>query len=115
MQEGLRRTPVGGALRPLGADDDLVSVVVNSGAGSKVDFYQERNVGYRVELDDDGSASAELELTLRNHAPTSGQPPYVIGPFRPEGCGCRAHPAEPRGGRERRVGQRLLRLRLHPG
>jgi len=86
MQEGLRRTPAGGALRPLGADDDLVSVVVNSGAGSKVDFYQERNVGYRVELDDDGSASAEFELTLRNHAPTSGQPPYVIGPFRPEGA-----------------------------
>ena len=46
MQEGLRRTPVGGALRPLGADDDLVSVVVNSGAGSKVDFYQERNIRY---------------------------------------------------------------------
>ena len=86
MQEGLRRTPVGGALRPLGADDDLVSVVVNSGAGSKVDFYQERNVGYRVDLDDDGSAAAEFELTLRNHAPTSGQPPYVIGPFRPEGA-----------------------------
>ena len=83
MQEGLRRTPVGGALRPLGADDDLVSVVVNSGAGSKVDFYQERNIRYAVELDDEGSGAAELELTLRNHAPTSGQPPYVIGPFRP--------------------------------
>ena len=85
MQEALRRTPVGGALRPLGADDDLVSVVVNSGAGSKVDFYQERSIRYAVELDDEGSGAAALELTLRNHAPTSGQPPYVIGPFRPQG------------------------------
>ena len=84
MQDGLRRTPVGGALRPLGADDDLVSVVVNSGAGSKVDFYQERNIRYDVELDDEGSGAGELELTLRNHAPTSGQPPYVIGPFPPD-------------------------------
>ena len=30
-----------------------------------------------------GSAAGELELTLRNHAPTSGEPPYVIGPFPP--------------------------------
>jgi hypothetical protein len=82
MQEGLRATPVGGALRPAGADDDLLSVVVNSGAGSKVDFYQEREVSYAVELEDDGSATADFELTLRNHAPTSGEPRYVIGPFR---------------------------------
>ncbi|HEX6581271.1 MAG TPA: DUF4012 domain-containing protein [Actinomycetota bacterium] len=87
MQQGLRATPVGGALRPRGADDDLLSVVVNSAAGSKVDFYQERNVSYAVRLDDDGSAAAEFELTLRNDAPTSGQPPYVIGPFRSENAG----------------------------
>ena len=87
MQEGLRATPVGGALRPRGADDDLLSVVVNSAAGSKVDFYQERNLSYAVRLDDDGSAAAEFELTLRNDAPTSGQPPYVIGPFRSENAG----------------------------
>ncbi|MGA9159282.1 MAG: DUF4012 domain-containing protein, partial [Actinomycetota bacterium] len=84
MQEGLQRTPVGGTLRPFRADDDLVSAVVNSGAGSKVDFYQERRLRYEVELADDGSAAARFDLTLANHAPTSGQPPYVIGPFRPE-------------------------------
>jgi Protein of unknown function (DUF4012) len=87
MQEGLAATPIGGALRPPLADDDLVSVVVNSGAGSKVDFYQQREVAYAIELHDDGSARAELDLTLANHAPTSGQPPYVIGPFPQVGFG----------------------------
>jgi Protein of unknown function (DUF4012) len=87
MQQGLAGTPVAGALRPLGADDDLVSVVVNSAAGSKVDFYQERSVRYDVELSEDGSAAATLDLTLRNDAPVSGQPPYVIGPSRSLGRG----------------------------
>jgi hypothetical protein len=86
-QEGLIATPVGGALRPPGADDDLVSVVVNSAAGSKVDFYQGRSIRYDVELSEDGSAAATLDLTLRNDAPASGQPPYVIGPFRSLGQG----------------------------
>jgi hypothetical protein len=87
MQRGLIATPVAGALRPPGADDELVSVVVNSGAGSKVDFYQERSIRYDVELSEDGSAAATLDLTLRNDAPVSGQPPYVIGPFRSLGEG----------------------------
>jgi Protein of unknown function (DUF4012) len=87
VQRGLLATPVGGALQPPGADDDLVSVVVNSAAGSKVDFYQERSIAYDVELSEDGSASATLDLTLRNEAPVSGQPPYVIGPFRSLGEG----------------------------
>jgi Protein of unknown function (DUF4012) len=81
MQEGLRRTPVGAALRLEGGTKNFMSVVVNSGAGSKVDFYQERTVDYTVDLRDDGSANGELVLTLDNRAPTSGQPPYVIGPF----------------------------------
>jgi hypothetical protein len=87
MQQGLAGTPVAGALRPAGADDDLVSVVVNSAAGSKVDFYQERSIRYDVELSEDGSAAATLDLTLRNDAPVSGQPRYVIGPFRSLGEG----------------------------
>ena len=85
LQEGLAATPVGGALRPPHADDDLLSVVVNSSAGSKVDFYQQREVVYAVGLHDDGSARAELALTLENHAPTTGEPPYVIGPFPQQG------------------------------
>jgi uncharacterized protein DUF4012 len=87
MQEGLQLTPAGGVLRPAGAEGALLSVVVNSAAGSKVDFYQDRDIRYSVELGDDGSATAVFDLTLRNHAPTSGLPAYVIGPSRPAGQG----------------------------
>lgn len=87
MQEGLLATPAGGALVPADSEGDLVSVVVNSAAGSKVDFYQDRDIRFSVVLDDDGSARASLELTLANRAPTSGQPPYVIGPIHPKASG----------------------------
>jgi hypothetical protein len=87
MQEGLLGTPVAGSLVPSGADDGLLSVVVNSAAGSKVDFYQERDIRQSVVLGDDGSAASTLDLVLRNHAPTSGEPRYVIGPFHPGHAG----------------------------
>lgn len=87
MQEALRGTPAGGMLFPAGAEGNLLSVVVNSAAGSKVDFYQERDIRYSVELNDNGSATAVLNLTLSNHAPKSGLPAYVIGPARPTGEG----------------------------
>jgi hypothetical protein len=44
-------------------------------------------MSYVVELGEAGSASAAFELTLRNRAPTSGEPPYVIGPNRPTNAG----------------------------
>ena len=80
MQEGLQATPVGGALLPPGSDGDLLSVVVNSAAGSKVDFYQDPNFRYAIDLQNDGFGVADLDVTLRNDAPKSGQPGYVIGP-----------------------------------
>ena len=83
MQGGLMATPVGGALVPAGAQGDVMSVVVNSAAGSKVDFYQSRDIAGSVVLKEDGSAGATVDLTLRNDAPSEGQPPYVIGPFHP--------------------------------
>ena len=84
MQEGLAATPVAGTLTPAGADGDLLSVIVNSAAGSKVDFYQERDIIQTVSLHEDGSAAATVDLDLRNHAPTSGQPTYILGPFHPK-------------------------------
>lgn len=83
MQEGLSATPVGGTLVPAGTDGDLMSVVVSSAAGSKVDFYQSRDISESVVLGEDGSAEARLDLTLSNDAPSKGQPPYVIGPVHP--------------------------------
>lgn len=73
-----------GAAGELGdGSSDLLSVVLNSGTASKVDFYAERTVEHKVSLRGDGSAISELELTLRNEAPTSGVPSYVIGPNNP--------------------------------
>jgi hypothetical protein len=82
MQGGLGATSSGGALAPSGAGD-LVSVVVTSSSGSKVDYYQEREVVQTVSLNEGGSANVDLGLRLQNDAPTSGQPRYVIGPYQP--------------------------------
>jgi hypothetical protein len=79
MEQGLQGTGVGGALpRPSG---DFLSVVQNNGGGQKIDFYAHRRVEYRVDLADEGSAAATLDVSLRNEAPDSGLPPYIIGPI----------------------------------
>lgn len=79
MEQGLQGTGVGGALpHPSG---DFLSVVQNNGGGQKIDFYAHRRVEYRVDLGDEGSAAASLDVSLRNEAPDSGLPPYIIGPI----------------------------------
>jgi hypothetical protein len=80
VQSALEKTGVGGALSSAG-DADLLSVVENSSGGSKVDFYEDRSVTYDVRLRPDGSAVATATVTLVNHAPATGQPKYVIGPY----------------------------------
>jgi hypothetical protein len=80
MQRGLAMTTVGGAFRPSGTD--VVSVVTNSASGTKLDFYQRRTVSYDVRLGGGGTATASLEVDLWNDSPTSGFPPYVIGPYK---------------------------------
>lgn len=79
MEAGLARTGLGGTLGA--APGDFFSVVVNSSAGDKVDYFQERNLTYSVDLGSGGSAVASADVQLTNHAPTSGQPRYVIGPI----------------------------------
>jgi Protein of unknown function (DUF4012) len=78
MQEGLAATGSGGAF---GArHGDFIAVVENNGAANKLDFYTERETEYRVELGPDGAARSELLVQMRNEAPDSGQPRYVLGP-----------------------------------
>lgn len=79
MQSGLALTTAGGAFDPQGTD--VVSVITNSASGTKLDFYQDRSVTYEVQLDPAGTATAMLRAELTNDSPTSGYPPYVIGPF----------------------------------
>ncbi len=82
FEEGLALAGSDGALTaPTG--NDVSAVIVNSGSGSKIDFYATRNVDYDVRLTDDGSAIASTEVTIVNDAPTSGVPDYVIDPIPP--------------------------------
>ena len=78
LQSGLRASGVGGAFDPPAGD--LLAVIQNNASATKLDFYQRRLVGYDIRLDDGGAAQADLSVELRNDAPTSGYPPYVIGP-----------------------------------
>ena len=82
VQSALERTGAGGALSSGSDGGDLLSVVENSSGGSKVDFYEDRSLTYEVWLQPDGSARVTTTVDLTNHAPTSGEPKYVIGPYK---------------------------------
>jgi hypothetical protein len=79
IQAGLEEVGVSGRL--LDPSGDYLAVVVNNAGANKVDFYAERSVRYEARLRSDGSAVGALETRVRNRAPSSGQPAYVIGPF----------------------------------
>lgn len=79
LEAALGTTGVAGELpSPPG---DFLAVVQNNGGGNKLDFYLDRSVTYRVRLLPDGSAEATVQLDFENHAPDSGLPQYVIGPY----------------------------------
>jgi hypothetical protein len=80
LEAGLAVSGVGGGFDPP-AGDDLLAVIQNNASATKLDFFQQRNIGYDVRLGADGTATAALEVALHNDAPTSGYPPYVIGPY----------------------------------
>jgi hypothetical protein len=60
---------------------DYLAVVGNNAAGNKIDYYANRSVHHRVDLQPDGGALAVTEVRLRNSAPTQGQPRHIIGPW----------------------------------
>ncbi len=79
FEDGLRIAGADGALgAPQG--DDLLSVVINNLSGSKIDYYVTRTVGYDVTLGGAGQALATTSVALRNDAPSSGVPGFVIDP-----------------------------------
>ena len=116
MQEGLAATPVAGTLTPAGADDDLLSIIVNSAAGSKVDFYQ----GARHPADGEPPRG---RVGRRDRRPGPSQScadiraahvhPRTLPPKEGGRAGW-AHPRLAERRRERRVDQPLLRHRLRP-
>ncbi len=78
MQQALVGSGLDNGLRPPGGD--LLGVIVNAGAGAKVDFFARRSVRHEVTLLPDSNSTALTVTTIANGAPTSGQPRYVIGP-----------------------------------
>jgi hypothetical protein len=79
LESGLAATGVGGAFAP--PPGDLLAVVQNNASATKLDFFQHRTVAYDVRLTDDGAAAADLAVDVENASPTTGYPPYVIGPY----------------------------------
>jgi hypothetical protein len=79
LQQGLVQREVAGAFAA--NTGDFVSVVQNNAGANKADFFEDRSVTYSVQLNPDGSANAITTVTLKNGAPTSGQPQEVIGPI----------------------------------
>ncbi len=78
MQQGLRLARADGSLSaPPG---DLLDVNVNSGSGTKIDYFATRAITYDVTLGGEGAAHAQTTISLGNEAPTEGEPKYIIGP-----------------------------------
>jgi hypothetical protein len=84
LQDGLAIAKVDGAF-DAEQPGDVLDVIVNSGSGSKVDYYATRRVDYDVQLGGDGEAVATTEVAIHNDAPTSGLPGYVITPLAKKG------------------------------
>ena len=78
VQSAFARAGVDSGLHADGGD--LAAVIVNAGAGGKIDFFSTRTVRYDVTLVPGGGVAATTSVTIANDAPTTGQPRYVIGP-----------------------------------
>jgi Protein of unknown function (DUF4012) len=77
-QRLFRRMGVSGAL-PSGRNDVFGLVTQNSG-GNKIDLFLHRSLDISQRIDpSNGHATATAEIHLRNEAPTTGLPDYVIG------------------------------------
>ena len=63
--------------RPKGAD--FLGVTDTNVTGNKIDYYLRRSIAYVVHVSSSGALRAKVTVTLHNLAPSSGQPPYVIG------------------------------------
>jgi hypothetical protein len=69
-----------GALGEVRPGRDSLAVTSSNAGGSKIDLFLERQLRYDVQWNPaDGSARGTITATLRNTAPASGLPDYVIG------------------------------------
>jgi hypothetical protein len=69
-----------GSLGAVEPGQDNLAVTSSNAGGSKIDLFLERHLRYDVVWNpDDGQVSGRITATLRNNAPASGLPDYVIG------------------------------------
>jgi Protein of unknown function (DUF4012) len=79
FEQGLDLAGAAGTFASEGSGD-VVAVTVNNATAAKIDFWSTRNVRYSVSLGGDHEAIADLDVTVRNDAPSGGAPRYLIGP-----------------------------------
>jgi len=72
----LAPTSLGGVV-PTGPQP-LTALVINNGAGDKLDYYLDRTLTYTPGSCSAGRRQATVTVTLTNRAPTHGLPPYVV-------------------------------------
>lgn len=78
-QAFLRRIGADGAFPPV-RGGDFLGLVTQNATGNKIDVFQQRSVDYEVRVDPStGAVEATARIVLRNDAPQSGLPDYVIG------------------------------------
>lgn len=59
---------------------DFLGVVTQNAGANKVDYFLRRDVDYQVHVNpSSGKLEARMKLVLRNQAPASGLPDYIIG------------------------------------
>ena len=61
---------------------DFLGVVTQNGTGNKIDVFQHRTVRYDAHVDPStGGLEATATIAVRNDAPASGLPDYIIGSY----------------------------------
>jgi hypothetical protein len=77
-QNYMKSLNVTGAVPDVGGDN--FAVVVNNASANKIEWFLNRNVKYEPTVDfSTGEVSATATVTLRNDAPATGLPAYIIG------------------------------------
>lgn len=70
-----------GAAGGMGDPGKTIGLVTQNVSGNKMDYWLQRSLDVRAELQKDGSAKMEVTIDLKNDGPATGEPLYVIGPY----------------------------------
>lgn len=80
-EEALRRAGLARGVDRAADATDVLGVVNENAGANKADWFLRRQIRYSVSLDPGTrEARGRLTLAMRNRAPASGEPSYVIGP-----------------------------------